>query len=1126
MTDRPRRSFWALMTTQFFAAFNDNVFQAVAALLIVRWRGEAASRELVALSGLLFALPFLLFSLSAGRLADRWSKARVVVWTKAVDLFVVVLLVTGLFQSSVGFLLGGLFLLATQSAFFGPAKYGLLPELRGPAQLTQANALLNATTFVAILGGNIAGALLTDRLGLVALLTGAGAVISLGAALFIEKVPPANPAQVLRWNPLPDIVENTRLVRRDRSLFLSLLALSWFWFLGGVLHLNAFTYVKQVMDLGDGVSGLFLTAVVIGIALGSLAAGKLSKEKVELGLVPLGAIGMGVFTLGLFFAHGSLTRVLVDAGFLGFASGLFVIPLTTLVQARSPEKERGRVLSTLNFFSFVAILLASAFLWGAARWLKTDPAQIFLLLGVLSSVTAVVVAFFIPQAPLRLLLVLLTNLVYRMRVIGRENVPVRGAALLLPNHVSYADPFLIGGATSRWVRFMMFRGMYEIPWIRPFVKLMDVIPVSAKDGPKQILASLQEARRRLEEGHVACVFAEGAVTRLAQTLGFRKGFERIVEGLDVPLVPVHLDRVWGSVFSFERGTFLWKLPRQLPYPVTISFGAPLPATAKADEVRRAVLDLGAAAFEHRLDGLRPLHQHFYRQARRQWFAPCLSDTTGLRLSYGKLATGALLLSRRLAKILPPEKNVGVLLPPGGAAAVVNLALLFAGRVPVNLNYSLGRGVVDQICRDAGITALLTARKMLEAVKWGDDARAVFLEDLPRAPKPKALAAFLAFRLLPARWVERAVAPASDASVDDLAALLFTSGSTGTPKGVMLTHRNVHANIQGLQETFQLTGRDTLLGVLPFFHSFGFTGTLWLPLLAGCRVAYHRSPLEPVAIKKMIKEERVSVLIATPTFLQMWFKKLEKDDVKHLRFALTGAEKLQQTFAREFQDALGVPVIEGYGTTELSPVACVSVLSVRHATEYQVGHKPGKVGRPLPGVSVRVVHPETGAPLPDGQAGLLLIKGPNVMKGYWNQPDKTAEVVRDGWYVTGDIAAVDEDGFVEITDRLSRFSKIGGEMVPHMLVERRLAELSGEPEAQFLVLSLPDEKKGEKLAVLYFNLRQPLDQLLTRLAASDMPKLWAPDRRMFVPVDEWPTLASGKVDMVKAKAVARRALENP
>ncbi|MBK7544373.1 MAG: MFS transporter [Elusimicrobia bacterium] len=1124
MTDRSTRSFRALMTAQFFAAFNDNVFQAVAALLIVRWRGEAASRELVALSGLVFALPFLMFSLAAGRLADRWSKARVVVLTKTVDIGVVALLLIGLFQSSVAFLMTGLFLLAAQSAFFGPAKYGLLPELKGADRLTQANALLNATTFVAILGGNVAGALLTNHLWAVALLTGVGALLSLGAATLIEKVPPANPAQEVRWNPLPDIVANTRLIRGDRALFRAVLALSWFWFLGGVLHLNAFTYVKQVMNLGDAVSGLFLTAVVIGISLGSLAAGKMSKEKVELGLVPLGAVGMSVFTLDLFFAHGSLVRVLIDAGLMGFFSGLFVIPLTTLVQLRSPEKERGRVLSTLNFFSFVAILLGSAFLWAASKIFKTDPAQVFFVLGVLSSLAALGIAFFIPQAPLRLFLYGLTHLIYRIKVIGRENVPTKGAALLLPNHVSYVDPFLIGGATSRWIRFLMFRGMFEIPWIKPFVRLMDVIPISANDRPKQILGSLQEVRHRLEDGHVACVFAEGAVTRLAQTLGFRKGFERIVEGLDVPLVPVHLDRVWGSVFSFERGSFVWKLPRQLPYPVTISFGRPLPSTAKADEVRQAVLDLGAAAFEHRLDALRPLHQHFFRQARRQWLSPCLSDTTGLRLSYGKLATGALLLSRRLNKILPPEKNVGVLLPPGGAAAVVNLALLFAGRVPVNLNYSLGRGVVDQICREAGITALLTARKMLEAVKWGDDARAVFLEDLPRAPKPKALAAFLAFRLMPARWVERLVAPHSDVGVDDLAALLFTSGSTGTPKGVMLTHRNIHANIQGLQETFQLSGRDTLLGVLPFFHSFGFTGTFWLPLLSGCQVAYHRSPLEPVAIKKMIKEESVTVLIATPTFLQMWFKKLDKDDVKRLRFALTGAEKLQQTFAREFQETLGVPIIEGYGTTELSPVACVSVLSVRHATEYQIGNKPGKVGRPLPGVSVRIVHPETGARLPDGQPGLMLIKGPNVMRGYWNQPEKTAEAIRDGWYVTGDIAAVDEDGFVEITDRLSRFSKIGGEMVPHMLVERRLAELSGEPEAQFLVLSLPDEKKGEKLAVLYYNLRQPPDQLLARLAASDMPKLWVPDRRMFVPVDEWPTLASGKVDTVKAKAVARRALE--
>lgn len=1120
MSDRSSRSFRALMTAQFFAAFNDNVFQAVAALLIVRWRGESASRELVALSGLVFALPFLLFSLAAGRLADRWSKARVVVWTKTADLGVVLLLLIGLFQSSVGFLFAGLFLLALQSTFFAPAKYGLLPELKGESQLSQANAQLNAATFVAILGGNVAGAFLTDRLWVVALLTGVGAVISVVAAFQIEKVPAANPEQVVRWNPLPDIGANWRLVRSDRTLFLSLLALSWFWFLGGVLHLNAFTYVKQVMGLSDAVSGLFLTAVVLGISVGSLIAGKMSKEKVELGLVPLGAVGVSLFTLDLYFAHASLVRTLIDAALLGGAAGFFVIPLTTLIQLRSPEKERGRILSTVNFFSFIAILCGSVFLWGASKLFRLDPAQVFFLLGALSCAAAVVVSCFIPQAPVRLFLYLLTNLVYRITVVGRENLPTKGPALLLPNHVSYADPFLIGGATSRWIRFMMFRGMYEVPWIRPFVRLMDVIPVSAKDRPKQIVAALQEARRRLENGHLTCLFAEGAVTRLAQTLGFRKGFERVVEGLNVPIIPVHLDRVWGSIFSFERGSFIWKMPRQVPYPVTLTFGAPLPATAKADEVRQAVLDLGAQAFERRLAGLKPLHQFFFRIARRQWTSPAMSDTSGLRFSYGRLATGALLMSRVLAKRLPPGKHVGVLLPSGCAGALANLALLFAGRVPINLNYSLGRNVVDQICREAGVTTLLTARKMLEALKWGDDERAVFLEDLPRPSKVKAVAAFLGFRLLPARVVEKLFAPASDAAPEDLATLLFTSGSTGTPKGVMLTHKNIHANLQGFQETFQLTATDNILGVLPFFHSFGFTATLWLPLVSGCRVSYHRSPLEPVAIKKVVKEEKVTVLLATPTFLQMWMKKLAKQDVATLRFALTGAEKLNLNFAKEFTDALGVPIIEGYGATELSPVACVSVLSVTHATEYQIGNKPGKVGRPLPGVSIKIVDPETGRRLPDGKAGLLLVKGPNVMKGYWNQPEKTADVVRDGWYVTGDIASIDDDGFVEITDRLSRFSKIGGEMVPHMLVERKLWELSGEPEAQFLVLSLPDERKGEKLAVLYFNLRQSLDQLLARLVAVDIPKLWVPDRRMFFPLDAWPTLASGKLDMVKAKSLLK------
>jgi acyl-[acyl-carrier-protein]-phospholipid O-acyltransferase/long-chain-fatty-acid--[acyl-carrier-protein] ligase len=1116
--NRNDRSFRALMTTQFFGAFNDNVFKIVIALLITHWVSPEKARSLVAVSGAVFAAPFLLFSLGAGRLADRWSKARVVVAAKTVDLAVVTVLLTGIFLKNVPVLLAGLFLLGAQSAFFSPAKYGLLPELKEETALPKANALLNVASFAAILLGTIAGTFLTQHIPIVAVLVGAVAIGSLVAALAIEKVPAANPSQPLKWNPFPDLKANWGLIQGDRALRLSLLAASWFWFMGAVLQLNMLVYVKQVMGLSDKVSGLLLMALVIGIALGSLWAGKLSKEKVELGLVPLGALGLSFFTFDLYFSHAALLRTLADVFFLGVSAGVFIIPLNTLIQIRSPKEQRGRILATGNLLSFIAILLSSLFLWLMSGVFKTDPAQIFLVLGILSLGATVAIVTYLPQALVRLGLFLLTNVIYRIQVVGQENIPSTGPALIIPNHVSYVDPFLVGGATSRMIRFMMFRGMFELPFIHPFVKFMDVIPISTSDSPKRILASLLQARRRLEEGHVVCIFAEGAVTRLGQTLGFRKGFERIVKGLDVPIIPVHLDRVWGSIFSFERKKFIWKMPRQLPYPVTVSFGKPLPPTVKSDEVRQAVLELGSQAFEQRLRDLKPLHQFFFRQAKRQWRTGAVVDTTGTRLTYGRLATGAILVAKRFRTMLPADKNVGVLLPPGAGGVIANLALLFDGRVPVNLNYSLGRDVIDYICREAGVTTIITARKMVEALKWGDDPRMVFLEDIPRPGKLLSLTAFVGLKCTPAWMVEKWVVPHSHAKPTDLATLLFTSGSTGVPKGVMLTHSNIHSNIQGLQETFQLTAQDTLLGVLPFFHSFGFTATLWLPLLAGCRAAYHRSPLEAVAIKKLIRDERATVLLATPTFLQMWVKKFAREDVATLRFVLTGAEKLSLTFAKEFSETLGVPILEGYGTTELSPAACVSVLSVQHATENQTGWKPGKVGRPLPGVTVKIVDPQTGERQPDGVPGLLLVKGPNVMGGYWNQPEKTAEVLREGWYNTGDIARVDEDGFVEITDRLSRFSKIGGEMVPHMLVEQKLAEFSGEPEARFLVLSVPDEKRGERLVVLSHNLQQKVETLIERLEKSSLPKLWVPDKRSIFLIDEWPTLGTGKVDLAKAKAL--------
>ena len=724
----------------------------------------------------------------------------------------------------------------------------------------------------------------------------------------------------------------------------------------------------------------------------------------------------------------------------------------------------------------------------------------------------------LPQGFVRLALFFVARAVYRVEGRGRENFPSEGPVLLVCDRASLADPLLLSAAVDRPIRSLMWRGYSRRPGFRWLFRAMKGIPISPVDGPGAFAAALEEARRALKKGEVVCLFAERDVSLLARRLGFDMGVETIVKGLDAPVVPAHVDRVWGAGYSFQIGRFFFKMARRLSAPVAVSFGPALRNPVNVGAVRRAVSDLGSEAFRRRIEGMLPLHREFLRQARRQWTREAMSDSTGVRLSYGKVVVAAAFFSRKIREVCPEEAPLAVCLPPCVPAAVVNVAVSLSGRPCINLNYMLSKDLIEAILTQAGTKRILTSRRMIEALQWDPDPRMVFIEDIGRPPKLLGAALYVLFRLFPAAWWER-LFPGGRTGIGDVASLVFTSGSTGIPKGVMLTHANVQANVQSCLEVLQLDHRDKMVGVLPFFHAFGYLSILWYPLLGGVRVTYHRSPLEAEAIEDLLRREKGTIVLTTPTILGMWVKKWSRESVRSLRFFVTGAEKLRANTLEETETRLGVPVLEAYGCTELSPAACLSGRNVRDDGEFRENSRPGKVGRPLPGVSVRVVDPANFRPLPEGSSGLLLVKGPNVMKGYWGMPDATAEVVKDGWYVTGDIAVVDEDGFVEIVDRISRFSKIGGEMVPHVLIEERIKALSGEADARFFVTSVPDPRKGEALVVLHNNFRGGADALLARLATSGLPPLWVPDRRNVFAVDEWPLLGIGKVDMGKARRIA-------
>jgi acyl-[acyl-carrier-protein]-phospholipid O-acyltransferase/long-chain-fatty-acid--[acyl-carrier-protein] ligase len=360
--------------------------------------------------------------------------------------------------------------------------------------------------------------------------------------------------------------------------------------------------------------------------------------------------------------------------------------------------------------------------------------------------------------------------------------------------------------------------------------------------------------------------------------------------------------------------------------------------------------------------------------------------------------------------------------------------------------------------------------------------------------------------------------------DDLATIIFSSGSSGVPKGVMLSHYNILSNIQSLLSIFRVEPGDHLCGILPFFHSFGYTATLWLPMIARAGVTFVPNPLDARLVAETIKANRSTLLFATPTFLTHYTRRAEPDELRSLRFIFTGAEKLRQSIADDFEKKFGIRPMEGYGTTELSPIVSINLPDVTCGGLTQVAGKLGTIGHPAPGIAARVIDIDTGKPLSFGQQGLLCIKGPNVMRGYLGLPEKTSQVLQNGWYNTGDIATIDEDGFVTITDRLSRFSKIGGEMVGHLAVEDICMRDLGTGDQLVAVTSVPDPKKGEELVVLYVAGRVDGDLLHRKVSESSLPNLCKPKRDRFLPVEAIPTLGSGKLDVMKLKQLAMAAID--
>ena len=1121
------RGFVFLLAAQAMAVFDDNTFKQLLILFVTASIPSLATRNLyISLGTALYVLPYIVFSSYAGQVADRFSKRRVIIFMKVVEATLLVAAAFAMYAGYVMAMLVVLFLLGIHACFLDPAKEGILPQIFPDEALSRANGLMQLTVYTMIVSGPVAAGLLLDAFLSrpyipVAMLVGT-ALLGLAMATGISRVPAIAAGEKFRINAFSEFWHDFKEIRSSRSLYRTVLAIAYFWFLGAVYLQNVIGYGRDLLHLSNtGIS--YLTASVsIGIGLGAFVAGKLSGDRVELGLVPIGSVGLGVMGVFLYFGHYSIAQVFLGHFLLGFSGGIFIIPLQSYLQAHAGEHSKGRMIATSNVLTFTGVFLGAGIFEFLSGICHMQASQILLVMAVISFGATWHILTVLPDFMIRLCFFLLTHTFYRIEVRGAENMPRRGPALLVCNHISFADPFLIGACTPRFIRFLMYRHFYETRGIHWLAKLMGAIPISEADKPRELVESLRVAQGRLREDELVCIFAEGTITRTGNLLRFRRGFERITRGLTVPIIPVHLDRVWGSIFSFERGRFFFKWPRRIPYRVTVSFGAPLPANADAFQVRQAVMALSADAFARRGGSQRPLPELFLDTARRNWRRFAMADSTGRRVSFGQALIGALLFRRQIVKQWPGEKMIGVLLPPSIPGALLNFGISLAGRVPVNLNYTASKQSMKIAVERSGVKTIITTEKLLTRLGIEKQPGMVMIEDVAKSftKSDKLLWAAIA-RVVPSVLLRRWLIP-HGVKLDSLATVIFSSGSTGTPKGVMLSHRNIVSNLEGVQQTINVNRSDCLLGILPFFHSFGFSIGLWLPAISGFGVAYHSNPLEARKVGELCREFHVTIMISTPTFVGEYVRRCEAEDFASLRVAIVGAEKMRPELADAFRGKFHLELLQGYGCTELSPVVSVENSGYTGGESKQVGAKPGSVGHPIPGVAVRIVNPETFETLGAGQDGMLLVKGPSVMAGYLDEPEKTRQVMwEDGWYITGDVARLDEDGFIQVTDRLSRFSKIGGEMVSHVQVEDALHHALGCIEPRLVVTSIADEQKGERFVVLYTDLGMTVDELLKRMRDSGLPKLWVPRKENFFAVPALPYLGSGKLDLKQVKETAQR-----
>ena len=1083
-----------------------------------------------------FLAPYILMVFFAGFFTNKFSKNKVLAWSA---LFMTVFVIAQAilvscdcprvaFWLSIGLSCG----FAVHSA----AKYGILKEMFGVRNLSFANAFLQifglggiiCASWLAVVGVNLidleslhsyaAVNFITSKSIVIPWVLTGVAVLGTVASFMVPKVKYENPNVNIE-----NVKKHLSLGWRVPTLRASIIALSMFWALAQVFVLM-YQDVSGSYDI-DTIQN-YLAFAIAGLMVGSIIAATKSRDFIETGFIPMGMIGVSVcMFLVPFCVHPVALVVLYSL--TGVFGGLFLVPVNALLQYNTRPNNSGSVLALANMIQAI-VLIVFLFLFSAfVHYTDIPPQRYFLGIAVISMLVFVWTISNLPQALLRTMLKLVFNR-YKIRVLGVQNIPNEGPVLLVGNHHSFIDWAMLQMASPRALCIASNKDHFERWYLRAVLKRLGMIRID-NNNPKEAMDKIHEA---LLAGKAVVIFPTGEVSKSPHVEPFTIDYSAAVDDTHATIIPFYIQGLWGSNYSYS-GSDMYGASSDRA--VTVAFGEAISANTPPNEIRAIIRKISIDAWKYAVKFVRPIAASWIRTCKRYVkHGPAIYNTDGGHFSGYKLM-GAVMAFRGLLKkkLGKDEQNVGIMLPPSPAGVIVNLVLWVMGKTNVNLNYTSSVENVKYCCEKADVKTVISSKQFVQKLKGrgndysqiaSDKVRILYAEDLMKEiPKAKIAALLVTCIILPS-WLIRFIF-CKRTSIDDTAVIVFSSGSEGTPKGVLLSHRNLMGNIQQLACILNVSRGDVMLSELPLFHSFGLTVTTLLNLTEGCPIVAVADPTDVKTMARVCAEFHVTCMVATPTFLRAFTvsRYVHPLVFKYVRVIIAGAEALRPELATAFRLKFGKEIYEGYGCTETAPVASVNTENTLR-NDYmtlQVNNKPGTVGPALPGTQFLIVDPETNIPLPTGEAGMILIGGCQVMQGYLKDQERTDNVIVKingiRYYRTGDKGFLDEDGFLTIVDRYSRFAKLGGEMVSLGAVEKKIQDTPVLEGCDYLVTTIPDSAKGEKIVLLYQGEKDPKD-VLSELRASGFPPIMLP--ALAFPVEKVPKLGTGKADFTTAKKLAK------